>query len=47
MYSSTRSTLPPRAALNGLGLKAKEAARPRPGLDGTLIELLHVRISQI
>jgi AhpD family alkylhydroperoxidase len=28
--------------LNGLGLKAKKA-----GLDGTLIELLNVRISQI
>lgn len=33
-------------ALNGLGLKAKEAAA-EAGLDGTLIELLNVRISQI
>jgi AhpD family alkylhydroperoxidase len=33
-------------ALNGLGLKAKEAAT-EAGLDGTLIELLNVRISQI
>jgi AhpD family alkylhydroperoxidase len=33
-------------ALNGLGLKAKEAAE-EAGLDGTLIELLNVRISQI
>jgi AhpD family alkylhydroperoxidase len=33
-------------ALNGLGLKAKEIAA-EAGLDGTLIELLNVRISQI
>src|SRR4051812_31382437 len=33
-------------ALNGLGLKAKEIAADA-GLDGTLIELLNVRISQI
>ncbi|MCB5273084.1 hypothetical protein BJG92_00596 [Arthrobacter sp. SO5] len=33
-------------ALNGLGLKAKEAAEDA-GLDRTLIELLNVRISQI
>jgi AhpD family alkylhydroperoxidase len=33
-------------ALNGLGLKAKEAAE-EAGLDRTLIELLNVRISQI
>ena len=33
-------------ALNGLGLKAKEAAT-EAGLDQTLIELLNVRISQI
>ncbi len=33
-------------ALNGLGLKAKEAAA-EAGLDGKLIELLNVRISQI
>jgi AhpD family alkylhydroperoxidase len=33
-------------ALNGLGLKAKEAA-DEAGLDRTLIELLNVRISQI
>lgn len=33
-------------ALNGLGLKAKEAA-DEAGLDQTLIELLNVRISQI
>ena len=33
-------------ALNGLGLKAKEAAA-EAGLDNTLIELLNVRISQI
>ena len=33
-------------ALNGLGLKAKEAADDA-GLDQTLIELLNVRISQI
>jgi AhpD family alkylhydroperoxidase len=33
-------------ALNGLGLKAKEIAE-EAGLDGTLIELLNVRISQI
>ncbi|MGO4229840.1 carboxymuconolactone decarboxylase family protein [Arthrobacter sp. YAF34] len=33
-------------ALNGLGLKAKEAAE-EAGLDGKLIELLNVRISQI
>ena len=33
-------------ALNGLGLKAKEAAA-EAGLDDTLIELLNVRISQI
>ncbi|MET3812240.1 carboxymuconolactone decarboxylase family protein [Arthrobacter sp. UYEF3] len=33
-------------ALNGLGLKAKEAATDA-GLDLTLIELLNVRISQI
>ena len=33
-------------ALNGLGLKAKEAATDA-GLDETLIELLNVRISQI
>ena len=33
-------------ALNGLGLKAKEAAT-EAGLDDTLIELLNVRISQI
>ncbi|MEO5781397.1 MULTISPECIES: carboxymuconolactone decarboxylase family protein [Arthrobacter] len=33
-------------ALNGLGLKAKEAAEDA-GLDGTLIELLNVRISQL
>src|SRR6478736_3857704 len=33
-------------ALNGLGLKAKEAAEDA-GLDGKLIELLNVRISQI
>ena len=33
-------------ALNGLGLKAKEAAI-EAGLDETLIELLNVRISQI
>ena len=33
-------------ALNGLGLKAKEAAIDA-GLDETLIELLNVRISQI
>ncbi|XAS63836.1 carboxymuconolactone decarboxylase family protein [Pseudarthrobacter sp. So.54] len=33
-------------ALNGLGLKAKEAA-DEAGLDRTLIELLNVRISQL
>ncbi len=33
-------------ALNGLGLKAKEAAAGA-GLDGTLIELLNVRVSQL
>ncbi len=33
-------------ALNGLGLKAKEAAE-ESGLDATLIELLNVRISQL
>lgn len=33
-------------ALNGLGLKAKEAATDA-GLDGTLIELLNIRISQL
>jgi AhpD family alkylhydroperoxidase len=33
-------------ALNGLGLKAKEAAL-EAGLDQTLIELLNVRISQV
>ncbi|HSN37086.1 MAG TPA: carboxymuconolactone decarboxylase family protein, partial [Arthrobacter sp.] len=33
-------------ALNGLGLKAKEAAQ-EAGIDRTLIELLNVRISQI
>lgn len=33
-------------ALNGLGLKAKEAAE-QAGLDRTLIELLNIRISQI
>jgi AhpD family alkylhydroperoxidase len=33
-------------ALNGLGLKAKDAAA-ESGLDGKLIELLNVRISQI
>ncbi|BCW73052.1 carboxymuconolactone decarboxylase family protein [Arthrobacter sp. NicSoilB8] len=33
-------------ALNGLGLKAKEGAA-EAGLDGKLIELLNVRISQI
>ena len=33
-------------ALNGLGLKAKEATT-EAGLDDTLIELLNVRISQI
>ncbi len=33
-------------ALNGLGLKAKEAAL-EAGLDPKVIELLHVRISQI
>jgi AhpD family alkylhydroperoxidase len=33
-------------ALNGLGLKAKEAAE-EAGLDGALIELLNIRISQI
>jgi AhpD family alkylhydroperoxidase len=33
-------------ALNGLGLKAKEAAE-EAGLNGALIELLNIRISQI
>jgi AhpD family alkylhydroperoxidase len=33
-------------ALNGLGLEAKEAAE-EAGLDGALIELLNIRISQI
>ena len=33
-------------ALNGLGLKAKEAAQ-EAGLDPKVIELLNVRISQI
>lgn len=33
-------------ALNGLGLKAREAAE-EAGIDRTLIELLNVRISQI
>ena len=37
---------PPGRALDGLGLKAKEAA-DEAGLDQTLIELLNVRISQI
>lgn len=49
---STRSVFLDKAhpaawrALNGLGLKAKEAAADA-GLDQTLIELLNVRISQI
>jgi len=49
---STRSVFLDKAhpaawrALNGLGLKAKEAA-DEAGLDQTLIELLNVRISQI
>ncbi|MCU1518075.1 MAG: carboxymuconolactone decarboxylase [Pseudarthrobacter sp.] len=33
-------------ALNGLGLKAREGAAAA-GIDGTLIELMYVRISQI
>jgi AhpD family alkylhydroperoxidase len=49
---STRSVFLDKAhpaawrALNGLGLKAKEAAE-EAGLDQALIELLNVRISQI
>jgi hypothetical protein len=35
-----------RRALNGLGLKAKEAAK-EAGLDGTLIELLNIRIARL
>ncbi|BCW68523.1 alkyl hydroperoxide reductase AhpD [Arthrobacter sp. NicSoilB4] len=51
-HTSTRSVFLDKAhpaawrALNGLGLKAKEAADDA-GLDQTLIELLNVRISQI